>query len=221
MLSLVPDPSSTTPNATPAGDYVQPTLNHGQRIWWAFYWRNILIAAVLGDVLGFVVMSLYERGTVSLEMRGYLLKIGPYVLSYSMAIFVLRYVIRRPFRRFRVGLLSIQGSGVPQEVPQTWIRTIRIWWTFTWRSSLVLIFLSFAASIPAGMVVGLAATLSLRLGQVLQGMIGVVLTGAASMYAIYSGILDEDFSDFRVSLLRREASRPELPAAEVAAAPGS
>ena len=27
--------------------YIQPTLGHGLRIWWAFYWRNTLLSLIV------------------------------------------------------------------------------------------------------------------------------------------------------------------------------
>ena len=219
MISLISDPSSGMPSAAaaPAVDYIQPNLNHGLRIWWAFYWRNTLLQVLLAYMLGLWVKALDDRDLLTPGVRGPILKLGPFVLGYLSAIFVIRYVIRKRFRRFRIGLLSIQGEGLQQELLPTWSRTIRIWWTFMWRSAVALFIVSFLTSIPTGIVVGLVATWSPALGPILQAMVTTVWAGAASMYVIYASILDEDFSDFRVSLLPREVPRPALQPAEVAA----
>jgi hypothetical protein len=39
-----PRPASS---AADPGNYIQPNLGHGLRIWWAFYWRTALSAMVL------------------------------------------------------------------------------------------------------------------------------------------------------------------------------
>jgi hypothetical protein len=193
-------------------DYIQPTLGHGLRIWWAFYWRNNLIAIGLAGVLGIVVRAFYSAGILSLGSRAVILKAGPYVLAFLSAIFLIHYVVRKRFKQFRIGLLSNQGDAVGQELEPTRARTIRIWWTFTWRTAVYVIFLSIAANSILGLIVGLGAAISSAAGIIFALLVNTVLIGAASMFVIYSNILDEDIADFRVSLLPVEAHGvPEAP----------
>lgn len=182
-------------------DYVQPNLGHGLRIWWAFYWRNMLIALALTFVLGLVSEMFYETGAISLEARNAISKVGPYVLGFLSAIFMIHYVVRKRFKAFRIGLLSIQGDSFGREVEPTRSRTIRIWWTFTWRTTIYVIFLFIAANIVLSPVLGLGAAISPAAGMFVAQLVGTAVAGAASMFAIYSNILDEDIGDFRVSLL--------------------
>ena len=42
-------------------NYVQPTLGHGLRIWWAFFWPTNLISMFLVIVVNFWLRYLYQN----------------------------------------------------------------------------------------------------------------------------------------------------------------
>lgn len=178
--------------------YIQPTLEHGLRIWWAFYWRNAVIAIVLSFQLGAAVRWLGEKGMVSLRTGPLLLQVGSYVLNFVPAIFVMYYIIRKRFRSFRIRLTSLGDSA--QVLEPTPGRVFRIWWTFTWRSIVYTIALSVAMTVPMGFVVGTATAISPLFGRLFNIVQELVVAGAVGLFVIYSNILDEEIADFSVSL---------------------
>jgi hypothetical protein len=196
-------------------DYIQPNLGHGLRIWWAFYWRNTLVALVLGLQLGAVVQWLGDKGMVSDRMRPLVLQVGGYALNYVPAIFVMYYIVRKRFRGFRIRLTSI-GGGDPAQVLQPTLRRIfRIWWTFTWRTAVYTVILTVAMSVPMGFVMGAAAAISPAFGKAFGVLQSLVVAGAIGLFVIYSNILDEEIADFCVGLVPT-APPPLAPTAGVA-----
>jgi hypothetical protein len=56
---------------------------------------------------------------------------GPYIINYVVALFVMRYILGKTFRHFRLGLISNDGVSPAQTLDPTVIRTMRVWWIFT------------------------------------------------------------------------------------------
>jgi hypothetical protein len=197
-------------------DYIQPTLGHGLRIWWAFYWRNTLVAFVLALQLLAAVQWLADKGLVSNRMRPWVLQFGNYALTYIPAIFVLYYVVRKRFRTFRIRLTSISDPvKVLQPTPK---RIFRIWWTFTWRTLVYTVALTVAMTVPMGFVMGAATAISPVVGKAFTILQSLVVAGAIGLFVIYSNILDEEIADFCVGLVPSPPAAPS-PNAEIASNP--
>jgi hypothetical protein len=178
-----------------------------------------LIALVLSFVLGVEAHLLYLRDAFSLQVYSTILKVGPYVLGFAAAIFIMHYVVRKRFRTFRISLTSIRSSDFGQMLQPTRKRTFRIWWTYTWRTALYVVILSVAANIPMAFILGVAIVVSPALGKIVAQLIQLVFAGAAGLFVIYSNILDEDIADFRVGLVPSETLRSAPPTGEETAAP--
>jgi hypothetical protein len=185
-------------------DYIQPNLGHGLRIWWAFYWRNTLISVVLAFLLGMAIQPILNAGTISYRPLSLILQYGSYVVSYAVALFVMHYILRKNFRSFRIGLVSNSDANLTPCLKPTLKRTLRVWWTYSWRTIVYLAILSVAANVPLGFVSGAVAVIYPPLGNAFVEFVRFVLAGAVGLFVIYSNILDEDFTDFRVSLLPRQ-----------------
>jgi hypothetical protein len=190
------------PTASPSTHtYIQPDLNYALRVWWAFYWPTNLISGILSFLLSAAVMRIYQNTAFPAKILKPILTIGPYVLTYTIAIFVMRYILGKTFRHFRIALLSTDLHN-PQPLPATFSRAIRVWWTFSWRT-LIYSLLGYAVVImPVGLFVGLFTTQPAILG-LLGMLIGLLVNAAASLFVLYSNILDEEIADFRVTLLPR------------------
>jgi hypothetical protein len=197
-----PSPAHVGP--MPDSSYVQPNLGHGLRIWWAFYWPTTLISGFLTIVLNFWLQRLYEDLALPASLVGPVLKIDPYVLSYAVAFFAMYYVLRKNFRNFRIGLLSNRGGEGAQSLPPTFGRTLRVWWTYSWRTLVYGAIAWVVVVMPLSWFLGLFKPPPI-FAAIFFGIVGVVIAGAVGLYAIYSNILDEDIGDFRVCVLPRQA----------------
>jgi hypothetical protein len=188
-------------------DYVQPTLAHGFRIWWAFWWRNTLLSVSLFVI---VLQSSITRELLPLRFRLLFAQYGLYVVGYATAIFIVHRVFGKKFRGFRITLVSTRPGDLDQQVKQTSRRTFRIWWVFAWRSAVYGLILGFVTNIPFTFLTGVVASISPAVGQVFLALMRFAVSAAVGLFSIYSNILDEEISDFRVTLASPE-SAPAMP----------
>ncbi len=185
---------------SPYDSYIQPTLGHGLRIWWALYWRTSVIGVLLVLAVGDVAEILSRNGLLTSGARTAIVTASAYVLTFVAAYFVMHYVVRKRFRGFRVILSPAAAAGVGPELEPTRRRTTRIWWTYTWRSLIYLVLLSIAANIPLGAFLFAVGAISVKWVPVARFVVSMVLNGAVGLFVIYSNILDEDIAGFRVGL---------------------
>jgi hypothetical protein len=195
--------------ATPPSDYIQPNLGHGLRIWWAFFWPTSLVTTALSIGITILLRSVYEDTTVPGSLIGPVIRYHVYVVNYVVAFVVMAYILRKNFRHFRIGLLSNHGGDGAEPLPPTFRRTARVWWTYSWRSFLYRIIVLFAVSFPLGWITGFLIAIFKQVPAipVLVNLVSAsAVDGAVGLFVIYSNILDEDISDFRVALLPRAVS---------------
>ena len=205
-MASQPNPygSAAALSAPSVNDYIQPTLGHGLRIWWAYFWRNTAISFVLGALFGAAAAFAAQKNHFTLNRR--ILVFGGYAIEYLTAIFVVHFIVQKRYRSFRI-ILTPQGAGDPTPIlPPVFSRTFRIWWTFMWRSVLYRVILSVAMSVPLGVVAGAFSAISPLVGQLFNSTMQLVISGAVGLFTIYSNILDEDIADFRVSLAPRSTA---------------
>ena len=208
-------------NAAGPSNYIQPTLNHGLRIWWAYYWPTNVIATILVFCSAFWARKLYEDGVFSAGETIWALRILPYFATYLVALLIIRYILSKKFRHFRIGLLPRAGSSDDSVLRPTWKRTVRVWWTFSWRSVLYVVILSVAASVSLGMFMGFLSEMGRAMALLVPLLESLVISGAVGLFVIYSNILDEEFGDFRVVLLPRKPSQEVAAAVPPAASPAT
>ena len=98
MFDAAPEPLSVPSYLR---GYIQPTFNHGLRIWWAFFWRTTLISMVITFGINFGLRVIYEHTNVPGNLIRPLMRFSPYVVSYTVALFIMEYILRKRFRDFR------------------------------------------------------------------------------------------------------------------------
>jgi hypothetical protein len=202
---------------TASAEYIQPTLNHGLRVWWAFYWRTSVISGVLSFAAAYGVHQLYENTTTSAILIQWTQRLIPYVFSYAVAFFVMRSILHKDFRHFRVALSSQSQAPGAQSLEPTFRRTLRVWWAYSWRTAIFGIVALVIVSFPMGLMLGLFAPPPVILS-LFSTILGLVVGGGVGLFVLYSNVLDEELGDFRVVLLHR-ARTPEPSA--VGAVPGT
>ena len=208
----------TLPVPSYLSNYIQPTFAHGLRIWWAFFWPTTLISAILGAAIDFGLRVIYEHTNIPADVIGPLMRFAPYVISYVVALFIMEYILRKNFRHFRIGLVSSGVSANAQALPATFARTVRVWWTYSWRTVLYRIIITFVATIPLSVLLGIFTRIP-PAQAVVRALVMIAIDAGAGLFVIYSNILDEDFGDFRVCLLplQKDAAASALPVPTTAA----
>ena len=190
----------TLPVPSYLSNYIQPTFDHGLRIWWAFFWPTTVISAILGFAIELGLRVIYEHTNVPGNLIGPVMRFMPYVISYMVALFIMEYILRKNFRHFRIGLVSNGGGPNAQDLPATFARTVRVWWTYSWRTVLYRIIITFVATIPLSVLLGIFTRIPTAQA-IVRALVMIAIDAGAGLFVIYSNILDEDFGDFRVCLL--------------------
>lgn len=129
-----------------------------------------------------------------------------FVFYYVLAFFAMTYVLRKNFRHFRIGLLS-NRVGESTELRPTVRRTLRVWWAYCWRAVIYRVIAVAVVSFPLGWILGMfASVLEASSFALINLTVQAVIDAVIGMFVIYSSLLDEDISDFRVVLLPLRAS---------------
>lgn len=202
------DSTSSRPVATGDQDFIQPTFNDGLRIWWAFFWPTSLVSGVLVIAAVAWIVYLYQNSLLSGSVLRYCRMVTPYLVSYAVAFFVMYYILRKNFRKFRIGLLSNGGMEGAQPLAPTLRRTSFVWFSYSWRTLVYRLIAGFVASIPIGVIEGIFTRLPV-LHFLVNLAIATALDGAVGLFVIYNNILEEDFGDFRVRLLPPALPSPD------------
>ena len=183
--------------------YIQPTLNHGLRVWWAYFWPTSIVASVLNFCTQYWLRTLWAFNSISDRTLRIDLQTFPYLITAAVGLLVFRYLLGKRFRNFRIALLPAAMDST-QTLRPIWRRTVRVWWTFTWRTILYGVILSFLASVSLGMFLGMLSETSRALAVLTALIRELAISGAVGLFVIYSNVLDEPFGEFRVALIPKE-----------------
>lgn len=200
----------------PLDDYIQPTLSHALRVWWAYYWRTTLIAGFFGIFVSFTLRSVYASAGPNSAWVSWAKQAQDFILTAIVAIFVLDYILEKQFKHFRIGLISAASAIERHDVPVTLWRSMRVWWSFTWRNIVGSVIGYVVVILPLSWLITITRPPELA-ALVVMFLSGFAVAGLVALFVIYSSILDEEFGDFRVALLpRKEVARVASVAAPAA-----
>lgn len=189
----------------PPGDYIQPNLGHGLRIWWAYYWPTSLISFFIVVVLTVLLNKAWENFIVSTQVVRWVNRILPYVVISAVSLLGIRRILGKKFRSFSIALLPRAFASGGEPLSRTFKRAVRVWWAFIWRAVVYSVIFRIAGSIALSLTIGIFTAIGGMMGAVAAFVSQVLIDGAVGLFVIYSGILDEEFGDFRVTLVPRGA----------------
>lgn len=195
-------------------DYIQPSLAYGLRIWWAYYWPTFLISGILIAVLSILLRRAWEYFILRDQVVLWANRILPYAVTFFVSVFGIHRILRKKFRSFYIALMPRNAGFAAEPLPQTSARTLRVWWEFIWRSLVYSVIFRLAGSIALGLTSGMLASIGGVTGQVVALLFQVLIDAAVGSMVIYSGLIDEEFGDFRVTLMPRVAVVAPVPAVE-------
>lgn len=199
------------------GNYLQPNLGHGLRIWWAYYWPTSLISAIIFVVLSVLLRKAWENDVLSTQVVRWANRLLPYVVVSAVSILGIWRILGKRFHSFSVALLPRAPASSSEPLSLSLQRILRVWWEFIWRNLVYSVIFRIAGSIALSLTIGIFAALGGRTGAFVSFVFQVLIDGAVGLFVIYSGILDEEFGDFRVTLVPRAVVLTAAPAVEPAA----
>lgn len=211
------DASSLEQSSPSQENYLQPNLGHGLRIWWAYYWPTSLISAIIIVVLSVVLRKAWENDVLSTQVVLWANRILPYAVVSAVSMLGIWRILRKKFRFFSIALLPRAPASGSEPLPLSFQRTMRVWWEFIWRNVVYSVILRIAGSIALSLTIGILATLGGPMREIVPFVSQVLIDGAVGLFVIYSGILDEEFADFRVTLVPRALVLSAAPSVEPAA----
>jgi hypothetical protein len=198
-------------------NYLQPNLSHSLRIWWAYYWPTSLISFFIIVVLTTLLRKAWENDVLSTQVVRWANQILPYAVVSAVSMLGIWRILRKKFRSFSIALLPRAPASGSEPLSLSLQRTLRVWWEFIWRNVVYSVILRFAGSIALNLTIGILATLGGPMRAIVPFVSQVLMDGAVGLFVIYSGILDEEFADFRVTLVPRAHILSAAPSAEPAA----
>lgn len=198
-------------------NYIQPSLAYGLRIWWAYYWPTFLISSFIIGVLTVLLRRAWEYLILRDQMILWVDLILPYAVTFFVSMFGIHRILTKKFQSFYIALLPRNAGYGAAALPRTSERTLRVWWEFIWRSIVYSVIFRFGGSIALGLTFGVLKSLGGVVGKVVPVVFQILIDAAVGSFVIYSGLLDEEFGDFRVTLEPREAALSAISAVEPAA----
>ncbi len=84
------------------------------KIWWAWAWRSMLGALVIGFFLGF--MAGFIGAALKYDSKPFIVpaNILGFFIGLGWSICCLRWALKKTYRNFRVALISEQSAPLPQ-----------------------------------------------------------------------------------------------------------
>jgi len=210
---MLSEPGLLNAPSPPQGNYIQPNLGHGLRIWWAYYWPTFLISSFIIVVLTVLLRKAWENVMVSGLIVLWANRILPYVVIFAVSVLGIRRILGKKFRSFCIALLPRDAALGMEPLSRSFQRTLQVWWAFIWRVIVYSVIFRLAGSIALGLTIGIFTAMGGVMGVVVPFVSQVLIDGAVGLFVIYSGILDEEFGDFRVTLVPRGAGSAVDPAA--------
>jgi hypothetical protein len=183
--------------------YISPTLSHGLRIWWAYYWPAAIVSLGLSVICLIPITLLVRNGRISMTAYQQAALVLPIILFAAAGIVSFQYILHKRFKTFRIALFpNVMGPSL-QILRPSFAHGLRLWWRFTWRWLVYVVIAGFFASFPMNMIAGFL-TLGTKWAALVQFLFGILLAAALGLYVIYSSILDEDIGNFSVRLVPPE-----------------
>jgi hypothetical protein len=196
------------------GNYIQPNLGYGLRIWWAYYWPTFLISSFIIGILMVLLRRAWENVMVSGHVVLWANRILPYAVTFVVSMLGIHRILRKKFRSFYIALLPRDATFGVESMSRTLERTLRVWWAFIWRAIVYSVVFRFAGSIAIGLTIGILTAIGGKMGALVPFVSQILIDAAVGSFVIYSGLLDEEFGDFRVTLVPRVAALSATPAVE-------
>ena len=179
--------------------FLKPTNQRVLRVWWAFFWPQ-LVATIAIELAGpHVTQWIVERGYLSAKTLQSAAPLFWIWFWLTLMIGAMDYAIGRKFRDFRVALVPAKG-GEPKPLDRTFARVGRVSWRFFWLSLVYGIAFGIVLYLPA-MLIAESFGPQQRTLEAIQNVLGTLLGAGTGFYVFKNHIIDDFFDDVRVRLL--------------------
>src|SRR5437879_12674798 len=91
---------------SPSSSYIQPTLGHALRVWWAFYWRSTLFGFVIVFVISLLLGIAGRAAGLSQPLILLAARVESLVCTFIVTLFPMQRVLLKNYQRFQIGVAS-------------------------------------------------------------------------------------------------------------------
>jgi hypothetical protein len=101
--------ASFAPNST----FLEPTFKRAAVIWWAFFWRAMLLAMAAGFLIGFAEGIVLSAAGASSGTLQFLPMLSGGIVGVPVGIYVLQVILRKNFKEFTICLVPTKVRLTP------------------------------------------------------------------------------------------------------------
>ena len=94
----------STPSAQTA-NFLEPSFGDALRVWWAWFWRSILIMSVVGAVVGYLAAKAAMALDIPQDTGVLVSGVAGGALGCLGSIYVMKAILKKTFRKFTIRLV--------------------------------------------------------------------------------------------------------------------
>jgi hypothetical protein len=188
------------PRYAPDGPFIEPTRERVRRVWWAFFWPQLLAMVVIAFASGPVETWLSVHGYLSAGQLKFALRLAGIWFWSTIMLGAMDYALGRSFREFRVALVPATAEDVTP-LRRTFGRIARVTWGYLWRVWVLKVIFGLIVLFWPSSILHASSQLSPGPMDAIETALDIALTAAIGLYVFRDGIVGQVFGDARVALL--------------------
>ena len=94
----------STPSDPPT--FLEPTFGDALRVWWAWFWRSVLIMTAVGAIVGYLAAQAAMGLDIPQDTGVLVSSVAGGGLGCLGSVFVMKAILKKKFRKFTVRLVS-------------------------------------------------------------------------------------------------------------------
>jgi hypothetical protein len=91
--------------AGPPANFLEPTFADAARVWWAWFWRSMLIMTAVGALVGYLAAKLAIALDIPQDTGVLLSSVAGGGLGLLGSIYVMKVILKKEFRKFSIRLI--------------------------------------------------------------------------------------------------------------------
>jgi len=168
---------------------IEPTYGMAIKFLWAMVWRQFVLALIvigIGVGVSFILPSLNNTAVISVLIVSSTTLIPTYLVL--IPVYATYKTLQIKFNDFTIILLEQLSDGKEKIAKPNWKLSLKFWWAFAWRATLVAMVLGALISFPIGIYIEISKSklVSSNLG-IICNIIGVIVSIPVSIIVTLQG----------------------------------
>lgn len=90
---------------------LEPTFGRAIKVWWAFFWRSVLLAVAVSMVLGFIIGLVFGLIGIPQDTIQRVGAFAGFIAGIAASVYCMQMILAKNFGEFQVVLLSRDASN--------------------------------------------------------------------------------------------------------------